>query len=129
MIDEYVLLLGGSTEPEVPEVLVIKGCVLMHRFFSAGSFVHQFNELGTYYYWSGWVKRKVALRGIVIVQEQTASRHPITFKVNGIQATRGSGGGEVDVLISNAIMYLLLLSFILHIRNLYHQNTGYSDST
>ena len=54
---------------------------------TSGSFQYQFNSLGTFYYWSGFVDSngQIALRGVINVQESQDVDLAISVSVGGVQ--------------------------------------------
>jgi hypothetical protein len=59
---------------------------------SFGSFSKQFNELGTYYYWSGYVEasQTASFRGVIIVEDPVDKTFEIEVSVGGIKAQKCS---------------------------------------
>jgi plastocyanin len=54
-----------------------------------GSFKYQFNQAGTYYYWSGNVEstEQILFRGIVVVKNSLDKQLQIGVKTNGYQGS------------------------------------------
>lgn len=54
---------------------------------TSGTFQYQFNTLGTFYYWSGFVDSngQIALRGVINVQDSQDVDLPINLSVGAVQ--------------------------------------------
>jgi len=54
---------------------------------STGSFTYQFNKVGTYYYWSGYVdlNKKIAFRGVITVTDAKDNELEIDVFVSDIK--------------------------------------------
>ena len=60
---------------------------------AVGSFQHQFNQAGTYYYWSGYVESsyQITFRGIVIVSSSNEDKQlELSVSLNGFTAQKCS---------------------------------------
>ncbi len=53
---------------------------------AVGSFEYQFNQAGTYYYWSGSVEStgQIEFRGVVVVSSFLDVQQELNVKVNGL---------------------------------------------
>ena len=52
-----------------------------------GSYSYQFNQAGTYYYWSGYVESsgQIVFRGVVVVLDSFDKELEVFVSLNGIQ--------------------------------------------
>lgn len=77
-------------------------CIFVNKilWFLLGYYIHQFNDIGTYYFTSGKVDQlnKVEFRGVVIVEAKESLLLPVTVSVSGQEATTNSGSGRYQVL-------------------------------
>lgn len=57
---------------------------------SSGSFTYQFNNVGTYYYWSGYVDSngRIALRGVITVTNAKNNELEIDVLVSDVKGNR-----------------------------------------
>lgn len=55
-----------------------------------GSFIYQFNTLGTFYYWTGYVDlaQSISFRGTVVVEANTDKDLDVDVSLNGIKAQK-----------------------------------------
>ena len=54
---------------------------------ASGSFAHQFNQPGTFYYWSGYVESsaQIFFRGVIIVKDTIDKELEVNVYLNGFQ--------------------------------------------
>lgn len=73
-------------------------------FYFIGSFEYQFNNVGTFYYWSGFVDANglISFRGVVNVVATTDRELTISVSVNGFSG---------NYSLSNKIKRMIVLFF------------------
>lgn len=95
---------SGSPSTSGNQISMISLNVSWNFFYFIGSFEYQFNNVGTFYYWSGFVDANglISFRGVVNVVATTDRELTISVSVNGFSG---------NYSLSNKIKRMIFLFF------------------